>query len=268
MPSARTIVVPVLALVASFAIVTAASADVTVSQKCQKAKILARGKWKACRSVERAKVVVGKTPDLTRCDDTLASKLVVAEKNMAADSLWTCRWVDNGDGTVSDLDTGLMWEKKDSADGVANLANPHDFDNVYRYHEATGIVVGESFLGLLNGEQYAGVPVQPGFAGYRDWRMPYVSELKSILDTTVSYGPSLACGSGDYTPCIRQSVFGPTVNCYSHSLDGPCRYHSSTVSREPGAGLPANQAVDFSNGVPRIQTGVPNPVRAVRGGGE
>ena len=78
----RFVVAQLLAIVVCVAVVTPAFAQVTEFQKCQKAKILARGKWKACRSVERAKVVVGKTPDLTKCDDTLAAKLVAAGKSL------------------------------------------------------------------------------------------------------------------------------------------------------------------------------------------
>jgi hypothetical protein len=46
----------------------------------------------------------------------------------------TPRFVDNGDGTVTDNQTGLQWEKKTTAVGsVANLADPHDVDNAYTW---------------------------------------------------------------------------------------------------------------------------------------
>lgn len=41
------------------------------------------------------------------------------------------RYVDNGDGTVTDTQTGLMWEMKDNLDGLPDYANPHDADNTY-----------------------------------------------------------------------------------------------------------------------------------------
>ncbi len=268
MPSLRIVSAQLLVIVVSVAVVTSALADVTEHQKCQKAKILARGKWKSCRSGQRAKIVVGKTGDFTKCNATLAAKLVSAEKNLPADETWICTWIDNGDGTVSDLDTGLMWEKKNAQDGVANFANPHDFDNAYYYGDANGNIVGSSFLGLLNGQTSFDTPIEPGFAGYRDWRLPYVSELLSIVDTTVSYGPSLPCGSADYTPCIRQSVFGPTVMCFSQTTSGPCKYHSTTVDRVYGPGSYANDTVDFADGGIIITSGSPNAARAVRGGGD
>ena len=41
------------------------------------------------------------------------------------------RFVDNGDGTVCDHQTGLMWEMKNASDGDINLKNPRDVDNTY-----------------------------------------------------------------------------------------------------------------------------------------
>jgi hypothetical protein len=159
-----------------------------------------------------------------------------------------------------------MWEQKESYDGVVNLANPHDAGNTYDFTEVSGNRIGASFLGLLNGEALYGVEDQPGFAGHKDWRLPTVGELKGIVDTTVSYGPSLPCGGGYYTPCIRQSVFGPTVHCFDTFYD-ECRYIAGTVDRGP-SGSHASLAVNFENGYGFITTGAPNAARAVRGGGE
>jgi hypothetical protein len=40
-------------------------------------------------------------------------------------------YVDNHDGTISDVNTGLMWEKKVMWDGTQDAANLHDADNGY-----------------------------------------------------------------------------------------------------------------------------------------
>ncbi len=59
---------------------------------------------------------------------------------------------DNGDGTVTDLNTGLMWQKTP------------DLDNKYTYEEA-----------LAGAEAF-------DFAGYDDWRLPTIKELYSLID--------------------------------------------------------------------------------------
>jgi len=62
-------------------------------------------------------------------------------------------FTDNGDGTITDRATGLMWQKSGSK-------------NEMRYEYAS------VYIGKLNREE---------FSGYRDWRLPTVDELKSLL---------------------------------------------------------------------------------------
>lgn len=59
---------------------------------------------------------------------------------------------DNGNGTITDQATGLMWQKSGS-------------DRV-KYEEA------KDYIRELN---------RKGFAGYSDWRLPTVDELKTLL---------------------------------------------------------------------------------------
>ncbi|MBY0279421.1 DUF1566 domain-containing protein [Candidatus Binatia bacterium] len=84
-------------------------------------------------------------------------------------------YVDNGDGTITDTSTGLMWEKK-SDDGTI-----HDKDNTYTWSGAsygtTHVLDGTAattFLAALN----AG----GGFAGHTDWRLPNQTELYSLVN--------------------------------------------------------------------------------------
>jgi len=152
------------------------------------------------------------------------------------------------EGTFIDLNTGLMWEIKDSADGVADYANPHDVDNLYTWSKATAspyIPNGsafESFLAELNAE--------PAFAGYNDWRLPTVKELQSLVDYSVPYP-------------------GPVVKQGPDGLPGataPSYYWSSTAYAL-AAGDDLAWVVYFGDGnVGSGYKGAALHVRAVRGG--
>jgi hypothetical protein len=73
-------------------------------------------------------------------------------------------FVDNGDGTITDTATGLMWLKDDSG--------------------AFG--VGDDSDGKLNWEQALAWAESLEHAGYDDWRLPTAKELQSIVDYTRS----------------------------------------------------------------------------------
>lgn len=127
------------------------------------------------------------------------------------------RYIDNGDGTVTDTSTGLQWEKKDSQDGVQDFGNPHDVDNEYSWGDLAGCpypgcangTAFTDFLGRLNFCVSDGTSmIVPGFAGHCDWRLPTIDELESIIDFN-----SPTCPSG---PCI-DPIFGPSEHIYGSS---------------------------------------------------
>lgn len=88
-------------------------------------------------------------------------------------------YTDNGDGTITDNNTGLMWAKK-SDDGSI-----HDKDNTYTWSNAFAVYVAG--LNAAN------------FAGHNDWRLPNAKELQSIVNhqtNTTSAIFNAGCGAG------------------------------------------------------------------------
>jgi len=84
-------------------------------------------------------------------------------------------FVDNGDGTITDFATGLMWEKKN------DLGDVHDKDNTYTWSGISGNMDGSinsTILFLLN--------TGNGFAGHTDWRVPSRFELETLQNLGTS----------------------------------------------------------------------------------
>lgn len=121
----------------------------SAAQHCQAAKLKIAGKYALCRLKAESKAVKnGAVADYSRCDSAQAQKWHAAESGaggacptdgdqaavrdrLAADAdavalqLAGARFVDNGDGTITDTETHLIWEKKDDGGGL------HDRDAVY-----------------------------------------------------------------------------------------------------------------------------------------
>jgi hypothetical protein len=146
-------------------------------------------------------------------------------------------YFDNGDGTITDLNLGLVWEKK-SSDGSI-----HDVDSSYTWEDAFGV-----HLAALN----AGT----GFAGHTDWRLPNVRELKAIVDYDfVTFSPAVSPAFDD--------ACAPTCSVSTCSCTTPGSYWTSTTY----APSPSQAwTVEFGTGFrdPNDKD-ITNPVRAVRG---
>lgn len=78
----------------------------------------------------------------------------------APDTSAPSRFKDNGDGTVTDPQTGLMWRQADSYQLLKKWLN---------------WVMAQDFLAEMN---------QQRFAGYDDWRLPTREEIQTLYDET------------------------------------------------------------------------------------
>jgi hypothetical protein len=172
-------------------------------------------------------------------------------------------FVDNGDGTISDLNTGLMWEKKDDSGGL------HDKDNGMSWcvdqqpplgtcdnPALDGTII--QFMDTLNDAAGGGANC---FAGYCDWRVPNIRELVSIVDY-------------DYdAPAIEEHFHNPAgcpgctditlADCSCTATTGTSHWSSTIHSRNSDEAW----IVDFLDGEARplnLTAGV--FVRAVRSG--
>jgi hypothetical protein len=130
-------------------------------------------------------------------------------------------YTDNGDGTISDNNTGLMWEKKDDSGGI------HDKDNYYTWgmdsspYTMNGTMVTE-FLATLNRA--------PCAANHCDWRIPNVKELQSIVDYEIPYpGPMVNAAFHNAAGCTGCT----DVRLASCSCTASSDYWSSTTFRYP-----------------------------------
>ena len=108
------------------------------------------------------------------------------------------RYTDNGDGTISDHQTGLMWSK--CSYGQTYDANDANSDGI--------ICEGSPAFGTW--QQAFAWAADSTDHGHSDWRLPNIKELGSIVDF------------GSAKPAINQSIFPNTAS-------GP--YWSSTPSR-------------------------------------
>ena len=148
-------------------------------------------------------------------------------------------YTDNGDGTITDNNTGLMWEKT-SADGSI-----HDKDTLYTWANAFAV-----HIATLN----AGA----GFAGHTDWRLPNVKELQSIVNyETSNPAVSPAFNTGCMALCTVSTCSCTAARGY---------WSSSTVAIPPLGPSDAWLVVFFDGSIFANFKGNARHVRAVRGG--
>jgi hypothetical protein len=184
--AARSLPRLVLAVVALLLAASVADAALTTSA-CLVSKRKAWITFRKCQGTEQVKLLKGKPTDLAACDTALQTALTKITAK-ATKALIPCRYHDNADSTITDYDTGLMWEKKTAGNvntQFAWAAALKDFPDGYN-----ACVSSDGSTLACN-------------SAYHDWRLPNIVELQTIFDATQG------CGGGSGA-CI-DPIFGPTV---------------------------------------------------------
>ena len=148
------------------------------------------------------------------------------------------RFVDNGDGTVTDNATGLDWEQK-----VAGTDCLHCAERLMDWRTAMG-----DWLTEVNG--FIPNPQRPesqaGLGGHTDWRIPTLAELRGILDP-------FPCEASCFSPTLGPNI----VNCHYWTSTTPAVNPSNVLTVE------AHYGATIGGGKDSLRP--PRCVRAVRG---
>jgi hypothetical protein len=167
------------------------------------------------------------------------------------------RYRDNGDGTITDENTKLIWEKKDRASGGL-----HNWNNAYPWQgscsnnaarkcgSSTDCKRGGACT-PAGGARYtifqwvARLDTPPCFAHRCDWRIPNVKELQSIVDYETYLPPVDAAFNHNCTPGCTGDGAHRSRECSCTQSAGPSKgyywsgstYAPSPIVKPPGSVL-------------------------------
>ena len=117
------------------------------------------------------------------------------------DSYGVNDFVDNGDGTITDRATGLMWAQADSASGM-------DWQHALAYAQTQSA---------------------SKYLGHDDWRLPNTKELQSLVDYTRSPGATDAAHVG---PAIDPLFTSTPITNEAGDADYPWYWTSTSVTAQ------------------------------------
>ena len=120
------------------------------------------------------------------------------DRTKNTDGAFVNDFVDNGDGTVTDQATGLMWQKDGSTDGMMWQG-------------------ANEYVKKLNNEQ---------FGGHADWRLPTIEELASLMKPIKPEGELYIdpVFSGKQDICWSSDMFGSDTAWYASFKAGMVRH--------------------------------------------
>lgn len=152
----------------------------------------------------------------TSCWDSAGMSIACTGTGQDGDTLAGAplSYTDNGDGTITDNNTGLMWEKKTNCSTPDTTADPHCYLNTYTWQQAL------DYVAALNNEC---------FAGHCDWRLSNVKELQSIVNYQ-QYSPAVSsafndcangsCTSSSYYWSSSSYAYNPNSASFVYFYDG------------------------------------------------
>jgi hypothetical protein len=151
------------------------------------------------------------------------------------------RFQDNGNGTVTDHQTGLMWEQKTGVVGVKPATpNIHDVNNTYTWSGVLSTdpdgTVFANFLGILDfNESSDGTTITGCFANYCDWRLPTILEVQGIIDKSVpGCGPGGTCIDPTFGPTQRRAYWSGTTDERNNGFAWEVHFEFNPVLNLPG----------------------------------
>jgi len=133
-------------------------------------------------------------------------------------------FIDNGDNTITDLSTGLMWMSSDSGQGMG-------WEDALSWSESLD------------------------YAEYDDWRLPDAKELQSIVDYTRSPGTTNSAAIDPMFGCTQIVDEGGETN---YAFYWTSTTHASTRGGDAAVYIAFGEALGFmTQGPPQV--GPPNP---------
>jgi hypothetical protein len=206
-----------VALAVSLSLAAAPAHAALATGKCLGLKAKAWGAFRKCEAAEETKRVLGKTAKLDACATKRNEKLQKIDAK-ALKAAIACRFQNSGDGTVTDYDTGLQWERKT---GRTIIGSPNFFctgDLTHCVNDTVTWDQAQRRTAAFNGVSANGIATAGRFAGHGDWRLPTNVELSSLFDASAPGCGVAACIDPNFGLTLSQAYWSQTPKLGDDSL--------------------------------------------------